>query len=80
MIVNRYLQELCSAYAAEAIDRRTYIRERRRLIDGAIADLTLAPPNIPEAFKPDATVIDLDATIELPRAPATDSQGGGSGS
>lgn len=77
MIVNRYLQELCRAHAAEAIDRRTYIRERRRLIDGAIAGLTLAPPNIPEAFKPDATVIDLDATVELPRAP--DSQGGGSG-
>ena len=34
MIVNRYLQELCSAYARELIDRRTYIRERRRLKHG----------------------------------------------
>ncbi len=70
MIVNRYLQELCSAYARELIDRRTYIRERRRLIDDTIADRPLAPPAIPAEFQSEVTLIDVDATLEIPRLPA----------
>ncbi len=67
LVTNDYLRELCAAYVSEAIDRRTYILERRRLIDEAVAGKPSAPPAIPEPFEPEATMMDLDSTMQLPR-------------
>jgi len=68
LVTNGYLRELCAAYVNETIDRRTYILERRRLIDEAVAGKPSAPPAIPEPFEPDATaMMDLDSTMQLPR-------------
>jgi hypothetical protein len=67
LVTNDYLRELCAAYVSETIDRRTYILERRRLIDEAVAGKPSAPPAIPEAFEPEATMMDLDSTMQLPR-------------
>lgn len=66
-VTGQYLRDLCQAYVTERIDRRTYIRERRRLIDEAVAGRLSAPPAIPEEFEPEATMINLDVTMQLPR-------------
>ena len=63
----QYLRDLCQAYTTERIERRTYILERRRLIDELVAGKASAPPAIPEEFEPEATMINLDATMQLPR-------------
>jgi hypothetical protein len=67
LVTNDYLRELCAAYGSETIDRRTYILERRRLIDEAVAGKPSAPPAIPEPFEPEATMMDLGSTMQLPR-------------
>lgn len=64
-----YLKILCDAFYGDHIDRRTFIRERRRLIEEAIAGVPSAPPAIPDDFDPDATLINLDSTVRLPRRP-----------
>lgn len=66
-LTGQYLRELCQAYVTERIERRTYILERRRLIDEIVAGKPSAPPAIPEEFEPEATMINLDATMQLPR-------------
>ena len=66
-LTGQYLRELCQAYATERIERRTYFLERRRLIDELVAGKPSAPPAIPEDFEPEATMINLDATMQLPR-------------
>ena len=67
-----YLKVLCDAFNGDHIDRRTFIRERRRLIEEAVAGVRSAPPAVPEDFDPDASAIDLDTTVRLPRPPAAD--------
>lgn len=64
-VTNGYLRDLCQAYATAKIDRRTYIRERRRLIDEVVAGKPSAPPAIPEEFQPEATFVNLDATMQI---------------
>lgn len=64
-LTNGYLRDLCQAFATSKIDRRTYIRERRRLIDEAVAGVASAPPAIPEEFEPEATFVSLDATMQI---------------
>ena len=66
-LTGQYLRDLCRAYATERIERRTYILERRRLIDELVAGKPSAPPAIPEEFEPEATMINLDVTMQLPR-------------
>lgn len=67
-----YLKVLSDAFFGDHVDRRTFIRERRRLIEEAVAGVQSAPPAVPEDFDPDATLISLDTTVRLPRPPATD--------
>ena len=67
-----YLKILCDAFFSEHVDRRTFNRERRRLIEEAVAGVKSAPPAVPEDFDPDATLISLDTTVRLPRPPAAD--------
>ncbi|MGH8597382.1 MAG: hypothetical protein ACREXT_12055, partial [Gammaproteobacteria bacterium] len=60
-------------YAAGNHDRSSYVRERRRLIDGIVSgdiELAAALPVEPQAAAV-STLGEFDATIELPRAPAT---------
>ena len=64
-VTTGYLRDLCQAYATDKVDRRTYIRERRRLIDEAVAGKPSEPPAVPEDFQPEATVVNLDATMQL---------------
>jgi hypothetical protein len=64
-VTSGFLRDLCQAYVTDKVDRRTYIRERRRLIDEAVAGNPSAPPAIPEDFQPEATVVNLDATMQL---------------
>ena len=59
-----YLQQLSKAYADRLIERRTYILERRRLIDEAVAGVDSQPPHIPQ---PRQNLEETDATLELPR-------------
>lgn len=59
------LRRLAQAYAEQRIDRRTYIHERRRLIDEAVAGIESQPPRVLEPDEPTLTAV--DQTIELPR-------------
>ncbi len=60
------VRALAQAYAEQRIDRRTYIRERRRLIDEAVAGIESRPPRVLEPAAP--TLSPTDVTVELPRA------------
>lgn len=59
------LRQLAQAYAELRIDRRTYIHERRRLIDEAVAGIESKPPRVLEPSAP--TLSAIDVTLELPR-------------
>ena len=59
------VRALAQAYAEQRIDRRTYIRERRRLIDEAVAGVESHPPRVLEPAAP--TLEPTDVTIQLPR-------------
>ncbi|HMM76779.1 MAG TPA: hypothetical protein PJ986_13790 [Gammaproteobacteria bacterium] len=59
------LRRLAQAYAEQRIDRRTYIHERRRLIDEAVAGVDSEPPRVLAPGEP--TLSAIDRTIELPR-------------
>lgn len=59
------LRQLAQAYAEQRIDRRTYIHERRRLIDEAVAGIDSAPPRVLDP--PEPTLSSIDATLEIPR-------------
>lgn len=59
------LRRLAQAYAEQRIDRRTYIHERRRLIDEAVAGIESLPPRVLEPAAP--TLSEADVTIKLPR-------------
>lgn len=67
-----YLKRLCDAYHADQVDRRTFIRERRRLIDESVAGQASAPPAVPADFDPNDSIIDLDSTVRLPRPPGSE--------
>lgn len=59
------LRALAQAYAERRIDRRTYIHERRRLIDEAVAGI---PSQMPQVLQTKPAVLnETDSTIELPR-------------
>ena len=58
------LRGLASAHAAGLIDRQTYIRQRRRLIDGIVSgEIEIVPWEPPSAAEFDRT--DSDITVEL---------------
>ena len=59
------LRRLAQAYAEQRIDRRTYIHERRRLIDEAVAGIDSEAPRVLAPSEP--TLSAVDQTIELPR-------------
>ena len=59
------LRRLAQAYAEQRIDRRTYIHERRRLIDETVAGIESEPPRVLMPSEP--TLSAVDQTIELPR-------------
>ncbi|MCC7121974.1 MAG: hypothetical protein IT493_10500 [Gammaproteobacteria bacterium] len=59
------LRRLAQAYAEQRIDRRTYIHERRRLIDETVAGVEPAPPRVLVPEQP--TLSEIDMTLELPR-------------
>ncbi len=59
------LRRLAQAYAEQRIDRRTYIHERRRLIDEAVAGVDSKPPQALEGYAPASSL--LEQTIALPR-------------
>ena len=66
------LRALAQAYAEQRVDRRTYIHERRRLIDEAVAGIDSAPPAV---LEPSPSSLDpTDVTIQLPRHLADESQ------
>jgi hypothetical protein len=59
------LRQLAQAYAEQRIDRRTYIHERRRLIDEAVAGIDSVPPRVLDP--PEPTLSSIDVTLEIPR-------------
>lgn len=59
------LRRLAQAYAEQRIDRRTYIHERRRLIDEAVAGVDSLPPRVLAPSEP--TLSAIDQTLEMPR-------------
>ena len=59
------LRQLAKAYAEQRIDRRTYIHERRRLIDEAVAGIESARPQVLEPVP--ANLTETDVTVKLTR-------------
>ncbi|MGD9601107.1 MAG: hypothetical protein AB7O21_07760 [Gammaproteobacteria bacterium] len=64
------VRALARRYAEGRLERRTYIVERRRLIDDIVAGRVdplrpVTPPAVPPA---PCTLGEADATLELPRA------------
>jgi hypothetical protein len=66
------LRALAQAYAEQRVDRRTYIRERRRLIDEAVAGIESAPPAVLEPAR--SSLDPTDVTIQLQREVADEFQ------
>lgn len=66
------LRALAQAYAEQRVDRRTYIRERRRLIDEAVAGIESV---LPAVLEPSHSSLDpTEVTIQLPREIADEFQ------
>lgn len=74
MIEMSLVRTLARAHAEGRVDRRSYVRERRRLIDGIVSgdiacqESRILPPE-PEGAAPTSTLGEFDATIELKRPP-----------
>lgn len=75
---------LARQYANGSLERRDYIRERRRVIDAITRGEVRLPeddaPDVAAPQTPDCTLGEMDATIELPRpvdtTPATKGKAG----
>ncbi len=65
------LRMLARAHAEQRIDRRTYIVERRRLIDEAVAGIASQPPKVVETAPEEEIPSHLGDTVHLTR-PLTD--------
>lgn len=65
------LRMLARAHAEQRIDRRTYIVERRRLIDEAVAGIDSQPPSIVQVAPEEEIPSHLGDTVHLTR-PLTD--------
>jgi hypothetical protein len=61
------LRMLARAHAEQRIDRRTYIIERRRLIDEAVAGVVSQPPKVLEAAPEEEIPSHLGDTVHLTR-------------
>jgi hypothetical protein len=59
------LRALARAHAEQRIDRRTYIKERRRLIDEAVAGIESHPPAGIEAPREEEMPSHLGDTVHL---------------